>query len=49
MILKRKRISEKVSTLKIDFLKGTGEVKHLKKDGFFFFFLIVSFAKQRRK
>ena len=37
MILKRKLISEKVSTLKIDFLKGTGEVKHLKKDGFFFF------------
>ena len=36
MILKRKLILEKVSTLKTNFLKGTGEVKHLNKDGFFF-------------
>lgn len=35
MILKTKLLLQKVSTLKIDFLKRTGEVKHLKKDGFF--------------
>ena len=35
MILKTKLLLQKVSTLKIDFLKRTGKVKHLKKDGFF--------------
>ena len=45
MIVKRKFILEKVSTLKIDFLKGTGEVKNLKRDGLFCLNCIICSTK----